>query len=126
MIIRSTWMNVIDIDMRCLFFFFLYLHNENRVLRISFNTQVNPDVIGILEEGGLKFVGKDESGNRMEVCFSHRRQTSSWKFVFFSKGIVMYLCFGKIEVHCLVADFGASKPSILCRRTISPRVQVAA
>lgn len=31
--------------------------------------QVNPDVIGTLEEGGLKFVGKDESGKRMEVSF---------------------------------------------------------
>jgi CTP synthase (UTP-ammonia lyase) len=31
--------------------------------------QVNPDVIETLEEAGLKFVGKDESGKRMEVFF---------------------------------------------------------
>lgn len=31
--------------------------------------QVNPDVIGILEEAGMKFVGKDDSGRRMEVGF---------------------------------------------------------
>ncbi|KAB2068656.1 hypothetical protein ES319_A08G046500v1 [Gossypium barbadense] len=29
--------------------------------------EVNPDVIGVLEEAGLKFVGKDETGKRMEV-----------------------------------------------------------
>ncbi|XVF22126.1 hypothetical protein REPUB_Repub12eG0147000 [Reevesia pubescens] len=29
--------------------------------------EVNPDVIGALEEAGLKFVGKDETGKRMEV-----------------------------------------------------------
>lgn len=32
--------------------------------------QVNPDVIGDLEEAGLKFVGRDESGKRMEVSFT--------------------------------------------------------
>lgn len=31
--------------------------------------QVNPEMVGILEEAGLNFVGKDESGQRMEVCF---------------------------------------------------------
>uniref|UniRef100_A0A2P2LEZ3 CTP synthase n=2 Tax=Rhizophora mucronata TaxID=61149 RepID=A0A2P2LEZ3_RHIMU len=29
--------------------------------------EVNPEIIGALEEKGLKFVGKDETGNRMEV-----------------------------------------------------------
>ncbi|EOX95218.1 hypothetical protein QUC31_004926 [Theobroma cacao] len=29
--------------------------------------EVNPDVIGVLEQAGLKFVGKDETGKRMEV-----------------------------------------------------------
>ncbi|XP_054802493.1 uncharacterized protein LOC129306138 isoform X2 [Prosopis cineraria] len=29
--------------------------------------EVNPDVIGTLEEAGLKFAGRDESGKRMEV-----------------------------------------------------------
>lgn len=32
--------------------------------------QVNPEVIGVLEEAGLKFVGKDETAKRMEVSFS--------------------------------------------------------
>lgn len=31
--------------------------------------QVNPAVINVLEEAGLNFVGKDESGQRMEVGF---------------------------------------------------------
>lgn len=30
---------------------------------------MNPDVIGNLEEAGLKFVGRDETGRRMEVGF---------------------------------------------------------
>lgn len=30
---------------------------------------MNPEVIGVLEEAGLKFVGKDETGKRMEVGF---------------------------------------------------------
>lgn len=29
--------------------------------------EVNPEVVGLLEEGGLQFVGRDESGNRMEI-----------------------------------------------------------
>lgn len=29
--------------------------------------EVNPDLVNALEEGGLKFVGKDESGERMEI-----------------------------------------------------------
>ena len=33
-----------------------------------YEMQVNPEVVGMLEEAGLKFVGKDESGQRMEVC----------------------------------------------------------
>lgn len=30
---------------------------------------MNPEAIGVLEEAGLKFVGKDETGKRMEVGF---------------------------------------------------------
>lgn len=30
--------------------------------------QVNPNMVDVLEEAGLKFVGRDESGKRMEVC----------------------------------------------------------
>lgn len=29
--------------------------------------EVNPEVVGMVEEAGLKFVGKDESGKRMEI-----------------------------------------------------------
>jgi CTP synthase len=32
--------------------------------------QVNPEVIEVLEVKGLRFVGKDETGKRMEVLFS--------------------------------------------------------
>ncbi|KAI3691109.1 hypothetical protein L2E82_49327 [Cichorium intybus] len=32
--------------------------------------EVNPEVVGDLEKTGLRFVGKDESGQRMEVCFN--------------------------------------------------------
>lgn len=38
--------------------------------------QVNPELIGKLEEAGLKFVGKDESGKRMEVCISYPHKIS--------------------------------------------------
>lgn len=30
--------------------------------------QVNPDMVSQLESAGLSFVGKDETGSRMEVC----------------------------------------------------------
>lgn len=39
----------------------------------NFMMQVNPNVIVSLEEHGLKFVGKDESGKRMEVGFTASR-----------------------------------------------------
>jgi len=29
--------------------------------------QVNPNLVGALEEAGLKFIGRDESGEGMEV-----------------------------------------------------------
>lgn len=35
--------------------------------------QVNPELVGLLEEAGLKFVGKDESGKRMEVGFLKKK-----------------------------------------------------
>ena len=47
------------------------IFQETRVVHVLYFcidiVQVNPDVIGTLEEAGLKFVGKDESGKRMEV-----------------------------------------------------------
>jgi len=38
------------------------------VLDVKFYLQVNPDMVSKLESAGLSFVGKDETGNRMEVC----------------------------------------------------------
>lgn len=36
-------------------------------------------MIDVLEEGGLKFVGKDETGKRMEVPYTlHKFLTSIW------------------------------------------------
>lgn len=48
---------------------FLYVkeilnHAYNNCLAV----QVNPDLISQLESAGLSFVGKDETGKRMEVC----------------------------------------------------------
>jgi len=34
---------------------------------VKFYLQVNPDMVSKLENAGLSFVGKDETGNRMEV-----------------------------------------------------------
>lgn len=36
---------------------------------MKFMLQVNPNLVNALEEGGLKFVGRDETGERMEVNF---------------------------------------------------------
>ncbi|EXB95703.1 CTP synthase [Morus notabilis] len=45
----------------------LYHNTEYVDERHRHRYEVNPDVIGSLEEHGLKFVGKDESGKRMEI-----------------------------------------------------------
>ncbi|KAK7392263.1 hypothetical protein VNO78_20695 [Psophocarpus tetragonolobus] len=45
----------------------LYGNSEYVDERHRHRYEVNPDVIGNLEEAGLKFVGKDESGKRMEI-----------------------------------------------------------
>ncbi|OMO63959.1 CTP synthase [Corchorus capsularis] len=45
----------------------LYCNPEYVDERHRHRYEVNPDVIGVLEEAGLKFVGKDETGKRMEV-----------------------------------------------------------
>ncbi|XP_017242544.1 uncharacterized protein LOC108214841 [Daucus carota subsp. sativus] len=43
-------------------------HNQKFVdERHRHRYEVNPEVVGMLEEAGLKFVGKDESGQRMEI-----------------------------------------------------------
>lgn len=36
--------------------------------------QVNPDMVSQLESAGLSFVGKDETGRRMEVCIHMKMQ----------------------------------------------------
>ncbi|KAK7356351.1 hypothetical protein VNO80_15621 [Phaseolus coccineus] len=45
----------------------LYGRSEYVDERHRHRYEVNPDVIGTLEEAGLQFVGKDESGKRMEI-----------------------------------------------------------
>ncbi|KAE9611832.1 putative CTP synthase (glutamine hydrolyzing) [Lupinus albus] len=45
----------------------LYGNSEYVDERHRHRYEVNPDFIGTLEEAGLKFVGKDESGKRMEI-----------------------------------------------------------
>lgn len=45
----------------------LYHNSEYVDERHRHRYEVNPHMVGVLEEGGLKFVGKDESGQRMEI-----------------------------------------------------------
>lgn len=45
----------------------LYLNSAYVEERHRHRYEVNPEVISQLEEGGLKFVGRDESGKRMEI-----------------------------------------------------------
>ncbi|KAL5791907.1 hypothetical protein ACOSP7_000501 [Xanthoceras sorbifolium] len=45
----------------------LYCNTEYVDERHRHRYEVNPEVIGVLEEAGLKFVGRDETGKRMEV-----------------------------------------------------------
>ncbi|CAL5419879.1 unnamed protein product [Camellia sinensis] len=45
----------------------LYHNSEYVDERHRHRYEVNPDMIDMLEEAGLKFVGKDKSGKRMEV-----------------------------------------------------------
>ncbi|KAK7269632.1 hypothetical protein RIF29_22365 [Crotalaria pallida] len=45
----------------------LYGNSEYVDERHRHRYEVNPDLIGTLEEAGLKFVGRDESGKRMEI-----------------------------------------------------------
>lgn len=49
---------------------FLYEKKINifHILYSGCTLQVNPDMISQLETAGLSFVGKDETGRRMEVC----------------------------------------------------------
>ena len=56
--------------------------------------QVNPDMISMLEEAGLTFVGKDESGKRMEVgflCFLLFPFTSPQELVYFFLSFFFFL-----------------------------------
>ncbi|CAA0828254.1 CTP synthase family protein, partial [Striga hermonthica] len=45
----------------------LYHNSEYVDERHRHRYEVNPDMVSILEKSGLKFVGKDESGKRMEI-----------------------------------------------------------
>ncbi|XP_044480959.1 CTP synthase-like isoform X3 [Mangifera indica] len=45
----------------------LYSNPEYVNERHRHRYEVNPEVVGFLEEAGLKFVGKDETGKRMEI-----------------------------------------------------------
>ncbi|GAA0142854.1 hypothetical protein Leryth_009008 [Lithospermum erythrorhizon] len=45
----------------------LYQNSEYVDERHRHRYEVNPEVVGMLENAGLKFVGKDETGKRMEV-----------------------------------------------------------
>ncbi|XP_028062845.1 CTP synthase 2-like [Camellia sinensis] len=45
----------------------LYHNSEYVDERHRHRYEVNPDMIDMLEEAGLKFVGKDESGKQMEI-----------------------------------------------------------
>ncbi|KAL9168356.1 hypothetical protein ABFS82_04G009500 [Erythranthe guttata] len=45
----------------------LYHNSEYVDERHRHRYEVNPDMVSILEESGLKFVGKDETGKRMEI-----------------------------------------------------------
>ncbi len=40
--------------------------------------KVNPDMVERLEQAGLKFVGRDESGQRMEVSPLHLLSYVRW------------------------------------------------
>ncbi|KAL5136503.1 CTP synthase [Glycine soja] len=51
----------------CMFLIARYGNSEYVDERHRHRYEVNPDVIETLEEAGLKFVGKDESGKRMEI-----------------------------------------------------------
>ena len=66
-----------------------------------------------IENAGLSFVGKDETGRRMEVY-------SCLMFNFSELGTIYHLlmlCFIVLRVWC--ADCGASKSSILCGCSVS-------
>ncbi|XP_073283822.1 uncharacterized protein [Primulina huaijiensis] len=45
----------------------LYHNSEYVDERHRHRYEVNPEMVGILEESGLKFVGRDETGKRMEI-----------------------------------------------------------
>ncbi|KAH9768128.1 CTP synthase [Citrus sinensis] len=57
------------VDLSSLFFvlFARYRNAEYVDERHRHRYEVNPEAIGVLEEAGLKFVGKDETGKRMEI-----------------------------------------------------------
>ncbi|KAG6436044.1 hypothetical protein SASPL_100925 [Salvia splendens] len=70
----------------------LYHNSEHVDERHRHRYEVNPEMINNFEESGLKFVGKDETGKRMEV------------------------------ISLLYSYFGAHRPSVLCWGSIPSRV----
>lgn len=94
--------------------------------------QVNPKVVGLLEEGGLQFVGRDESGNRMEVCFWTRPFTTfHYSLNFLDRSWLPFSFFGAnchfstviiITFNRPLTDSRASWSSILCGRTVPSRI----
>ena len=92
------WMSDIDIDTRYVKLMqideicFLLLFLNAACLQGCFNCiyilQVNPDMIMKLENAGLSFVGKDESGRRMEVGIH-----------FWRKHIFILFYFNKVLYH---------------------------
>lgn len=89
------------------------LNSKSTVCKDFPVTQVNPDFIGKLEGAGLKFVGSDESGRRMEVM-----QLATW--------LVLIHYHEKVSDTLLnsCAGFGVTKPSLLCWCAVSSRIQV--
>jgi hypothetical protein len=76
------------------------------------SSQVNPEMVPEFENAGLQFVGKDESGRRMEV----RLKPLLKNLLFWQK-----LCLNKVANF---PDNRNTKSPIFCWRTISSRVQI--
>lgn len=67
---KASLMRDIGIDMRyciCIVMHKIILYVSIKQRMISSIMQVNPDLVTSLENSGLSFTGKDETGQRMEV-----------------------------------------------------------
>ncbi|KAH9703508.1 CTP synthase [Citrus sinensis] len=63
----ATCRQLVDLSSLFVVLFARYRNAEYVDERHRHRYEVNPEVIGVLEEAGLKFVGKDETGKRMEI-----------------------------------------------------------